>query len=87
MEKWIDKNNCEIVRPDSKWDIRVPGHVVLMDTTDGTRVMVVPETFTDEQIWECLRIANIAYGYGHHHGERAKAREIKKALLIEFIEV
>jgi hypothetical protein len=82
MEKWFEKKDCEIVRPDSQWDVRVPGHAVLMDT-EGARIFVVPETFTDDQIWECLRIANVAYAEGDRNGKYAKAREIARALFID----
>lgn len=79
-EKWIHAEDCEIVRPDSTYDIRVHGHAVLMDTTEGSRVFIVPDSFTDEQIWECLRIANVAHECGYASGQRAKTLEIRKVL-------
>ena len=82
-KKWIHKENCEIVRPGSNYSIQVPGQAVLMDASEGDRVFVVPESWTDDQIWECLRVANTAFGCGHTSGEHSKAREIVKALFLE----
>lgn len=79
---WIDKDDCKIVRPDSAYDIKVPGSAVLMDATEGTRLFVVPESWTDEQIWRCLEIANMAFTEGDGQGSRRKVWEIKTALNI-----
>lgn len=82
MEQWIDKDDCENYRSNSKYDLRIPGSVVLMDATEGYRIFILPESFTDDQVWECLRVANIAYAKGYEHGEEGKAREIRDALFI-----
>jgi len=77
---WIHKEDCDIIRDDSEYDICVKDHAVLIDTTDGSRVFVVPDSFTDEQIWECLRIANTAFNYGHVQGVQSKIRDIRQTL-------
>ena len=79
---WIHKDDCEIVRPDSTYDIRLDGHVVVMNC-DGERVFTVPESWTDEQVWECIRIANYAHSQGFESGMRSKAREIRKTLYLD----
>jgi hypothetical protein len=57
------------------------GRAVLMDC-DGERIFSVPESWTDDQIWNCLAIANRAYWNGFQYGGRDKAHEITKALYL-----
>ena len=81
MQKWRHREDCEIVRPDSTYDVRIDGCAVVMDC-DGERVFSVPESWTDAQIWACLEIANRAYATGKDAGQLGKAHEIAKALYL-----
>jgi hypothetical protein len=72
--QWLQKNDCEIVRTD--------GCAWLVNVKEGSQILTVPDSFSDTQIWECLRVAKIAYGHGYRHGRKAKVDEIKDALCL-----
>ena len=78
-KKWADKEDCEIAR----YYFENSGQVTLRDGFNGNKLFTVPSLWTDEQIWECLRIANIAYSDGYKSGEQSKAKEITTALFLE----
>ena len=80
-KKWRYKEDCSVIRTDSDYYIKEDGRAVLMDC-DGIPVFDVPDTWTDEQIFQCLEIANKAYGRGFNVGQLSKAHEIARALYL-----
>lgn len=80
-QKWRYKNDCAIVRPDN-FHAHTADMAALVDC-DGDCVFTVPNSWTDEQIFKCLEIANRAYAAGYASGERSKAYEIAKALYLD----
>ncbi len=56
-----------------------PGFAMLIDC-DGDEIFSVPETWTDNQVWEALDIANRVFSKGIDAGKAMKASEIRRAL-------
>jgi hypothetical protein len=74
------KNNCKLVRDDEDYTGKVL--VVEGDNPDSI-VFHLQDTFTDEQVWAVFSLVQKAVSFGHRNGEKDKAAEIRKALLIE----
>lgn len=80
--KWAHREDCCIIRSNSDHSLRMHGSAVVVDC-DGDKVFAVPDSFTDEQVWLCLAVANSAFADGYDQGEHGKAREIAKALYLD----
>lgn len=75
MENFFDPADCSIER-------NLPGYekqAVLM-SCDGDYLLVVPSTWTDDQILTALCFANYTHRIGFNKGMIQKAYEIRKAL-------
>lgn len=79
MKKLAHKEDCEIIRSDSEYNCKIDGRAVIYETDMGA-LFDVPEEWSDEQIWECLRIANGAHDKGFSRGQLAKTVEIRRVL-------
>lgn len=81
---FIHRDDCVIIRADSPWtDVRVEGCAVLVDREEGTALLTVPESWTDEQIWTALSFANTTHKYGVKYGRMLAKTEIREALGLE----
>lgn len=69
--QYVDSDDCQIL-PDN----------TLMDC-DGDVITKFPKGWKNDQIWFTLGLINRFYAYGVECGERNKASEIRKALMIE----
>ncbi len=79
MERLAYKEDCEIIRNREVADIPFNDRAVLMDC-DGEVVFDVDNSWTDEQVWEALRLMDVAFGKGVDVGKSSKACEIRRAL-------
>jgi hypothetical protein len=75
MEEFLSRDDCFIERDGF-------GRAVLM-RNDGEFRMVMPGSWTDEQVWEALKIGNTFYSYGVAEGRLSKVNEIKRILLLQ----
>jgi hypothetical protein len=75
MEEYLSREDCFIEREGF-------GRAVLM-RHDGEFRVVMPGEWTDEQVWEALKIANTFYGCGVEAGKMEKIHEIKRILLLQ----
>jgi hypothetical protein len=73
--KLAHRKDCKILRGRAG----NPGFSMVIDC-EGDEVFSVPESWTDDQVWRVLDIANMAYGMGCSVGRRMKASEIKQAI-------
>jgi hypothetical protein len=78
MTKSICKDDYLFIRNDKHYQ----GYAVLINC-EGDMEFKVPETWTDEQVWTAMNIANAYYENGVKWGETKKELEIKKCLGIE----
>ncbi len=76
------KEECIIVRPGSCLDAVIDGSAVVVDS-DGNRVFSVDESFSDEQVWQCLVAVNIGYRAGLVDGENKILSGVKEILRIK----
>jgi hypothetical protein len=75
MEEFLHENDCFIERDNF-------GRAVLI-RHDGEFRRVLPGEWTDQQVWEALKMANTFYAFGLASGKLEKINEIKRVLRIE----
>lgn len=80
MTLYAYQEDCEILRSKDFPDKYAGINAVLVDC-DGNEVFkLMHGDYTDNQIWEILRIANMTFQRGINNGVLTTQNEIKKAL-------
>jgi len=75
MDHYAYKCDCDIIRNHVDY-----GGMALLIDCDGDTIFVVPDTWSDDQIWTALDIANSYYSKGRKVGKAIMQCDIKRVL-------